>query len=154
ILPMGATIRGNVRSKHKVGWGIQHETASLELEFKAADVSPDVTVALTARVEEVENAREQVKNGVIRGIRSTNTFQGSINSRLIHLPTWNPYSDPFLIVYKAVFPIFPEPEIYFPAGTDIRLRTTTEISLPVGAPVSDHDRSLTVKPDSIELDQL
>jgi hypothetical protein len=68
---------------------------------------------------------------VIEGIRSTNTFQGSINSRLIHLPTWNPYSDPVLIAYKTAFPIFPEPEIYYPAGTDIRLKTTTEIALPV-----------------------
>jgi hypothetical protein len=47
---------------------------------------------------------------------------------LIHLPTWNPYSDPVLIGFKAIFPIFPEPEIYYGAGTDIRLRTTAEIS--------------------------
>jgi LssY C-terminus len=85
---------------------------------------------LNARVEEVENARERVKKGVVQGIRSSNTFQGSINSRLIHLPTWNPYSDPFLIAYKAVFPIFPEPEIYYPAGTDIHLRTTKEVTCP------------------------
>jgi hypothetical protein len=154
VLPMGSTIQGRVRSKHKVGWGIRYETAALELEFQSVDVSPGVTVALTARVEEVENAREQVKNGVIRGIRSTNTFQGSINSRLIHLPTWNPYSDTFLIVYKAVFPIFPEPEIYYPAGTDIRLRTTAEISAPSPTLVGGHDHTLTVKPDSSEFEPL
>ncbi|MEG9434955.1 LssY C-terminal domain-containing protein [Edaphobacter sp. HDX4] len=79
---------------------------------------------------EVENARESVRNGVIQGIRSSDTFQGSISSRLIHLPTWNPYSDPVLIAFKAVFPIFPEPEIYYRAGTDIRLETTTAFSLP------------------------
>ena len=54
----------------------------------------------------VENAREQVKNGVIQGVLSSDTFQGRINSRLIHLPTLNPYSDLGLIVYKATFPIF------------------------------------------------
>jgi len=127
ILPMGTPIEGVVRSKHKVGWGIRHETASLELEFNRAAVSPDA-VTFTARVDEVENAREPVRSGVIHGIRSSNTFQGSINSRLIHLPTWNPYSDPVLIAYKAVFPIFPEPEIYYPAGTDVRLHTTTQIT--------------------------
>jgi len=130
VLPMGAPIEGVVRSKRKVGWGILHETASLELEFDRATVRPGVYVALTARVEEVENAREHVKKGVVQGIRSSNTFQGSINSRLIHLPTWNPYSDPFLIAYKVVFPIFPEPEIYYPAGTDIHLRTTKEVTCP------------------------
>ncbi len=134
VLPMGAQIEGVVRSRHKVGWGIRHETAALELEFIRATAPSGETTTLSARVEEVENARESVRNGVIQGIRSSNTFQGSINSRLIHLPTWNPYSDPVLMIYKATFPIFPEPEIYYPAGTDLRLRTTKEIlSLPVTA---------------------
>ena len=123
VLPMGTPVEGVVSSKHKVGWGIRHETATLELEFNQVSLGPDTTVQMTARVEEVENAREQVKNGVIHGVMSSDTFQGRINSRLIHLPTWNPYSDLGLIIYKATFPIFPEPEIYYPAGTDLRLKT-------------------------------
>jgi hypothetical protein len=128
IVPMGTQISGVVRSKRKVGWGIRHETAALELEFKAAVYEDGSTIALSARVEEIENAREQVKHGVIQGVLSSDTFQGRINSRLIHLPTWNPYSDLGLIIYKATFPIFPEPEIYYPAGTDIRLKTTSPVS--------------------------
>jgi LssY C-terminus len=126
---MGTPIEGVVRSRHKVGLGIAHETAALELQFNSAVTGPDETVAITARVEEVQNAREHVRKGVIQGILSSDTFQGRINSRLIHLPTWNPYSDPVLIAYKAIFPIFPEPEIYYPAGTDMHLRTRTEMSL-------------------------
>jgi LssY C-terminus len=154
ILPMGAAIDGFVRSKRKVGWGIRHETAALELEFNRAITGTGETVALTARVEEVENARESVRKGVIQGIRSTNTFQGSINSRLIHLPTWNPYSDPVLIAYKAVFPIFPEPEIYYPAGTDIRLRTTKEISALPAEIIVEHESLPTAKAESDEFDQM
>src|SRR5215831_10372559 len=52
LLPMGTPIEGMVRSKHKVGWGIRHETAKLELEFNRAVLSPDSTVAIAARVEE------------------------------------------------------------------------------------------------------
>jgi hypothetical protein len=132
VLPMGAAIDGMVLKNRKVGWGIRHETAALELEFDQATAGSGAPVMFTARVEEVENAREAVRKGVIQGIRSSDTFQWRINSRLIHLPTWNPYSDLGLIVYKATFPIFPEPEIYYPAGTDIRLRTTTEISCAQG----------------------
>jgi hypothetical protein len=139
ILPMGATIEGTVLSRHKVGWGIRHETATLELEFNHALVEEGVSIALAARVEEVENAREHVRKGIIRGIRSTNTFQGSVNSRLIHLPTLNPYSDTVLIAYKAVFPIFPEPEIYYPAGTDMELRTTADITRPITAVITSHE---------------
>ena len=153
VLPMGAPIEGVVRSKRKVGWGIRHETAALELEFNRVTAGPGVTVALTARVEEVENARELVRNGVIHGIRSSDTFQGSINSRLIHLPTWNPYSDPVLIAYKAVFPIFPEPEIYYPTGTDIRLRTTKEISPPAVKIGATHESSPEDIPESERFEQ-
>ncbi len=154
VLPMGTPIDGIVRSRRKVGWGIRHETAALELEFNQATTNSGVTVQLTARVEEVENAREQVRNGVIQGIRSSDTFQGSINSRLIHLPTWNPYSDPVLIAYKAIFPIFPEPEIYYPAGTDIRLRTTKEISSPQMIENAVLDTSPIAVAESEKLDRL
>jgi len=92
VLPMGTPVDGVVRNKHKVGWGIRHETAMLELEFNRAVLSANSTVEMTARVEEVENARENVKNGVIHGVMSSDTFQGRINSRLIHLPTWTPIS--------------------------------------------------------------
>jgi hypothetical protein len=152
VIPMNTPIEGVVRSKRKVGWGIRHETAALELEFNQAILKPGLTVDLTARVEEVENAREPVRKGVIQGIRSSDTFQGTINSRLIHLPTWNPYSDAGLIAYKAIFPIFPEPEIYYPAGTDIRLQTTTEITFPVEA-TSTLDEP-TTQAESDQLDQL
>jgi hypothetical protein len=150
---MGAQIDGVVRSKRKVGWGIRHETAALELEFIRATAPSGETTTLSARVEEVENAREPVRNGVIQGIRSTGPFQGSINSRLIHLPTWNPYSHPILMIYKATFPIFPEPEIYYPAGTDIRLRTTKEVlSLPVTADEA-HESPEGVTSESDQLKQ-
>ena len=154
VLPMGAQIEGVVRSKRKVGWGIWHETAALELEFNRANVAPGVVVKLTARVEEVDNAREQVRRGVIQGIRSTNTFQGSINSRLIHLPFSNPYSDPVLIAYKALFSIFPEPEIFYAAGTDIRLRTTTEILPPPAMESAVHESTAQTEFEADQLEEV
>jgi LssY C-terminus len=148
VLPMGAPVEGVVRSKRKVGWGIRHETAALELEFNQVTVGPHSVVPIMARVEEVENAREQVKNGVIRGVLSSDTFQGRVNSRLIHLPTWNPYSDMGLIIYKATFPIFPEPEIYYPSGTDMSLRTQAPVSgLPAIAFIAESSNA-----DSWQLD--
>jgi hypothetical protein len=154
VLAMGSPVDGVVRSKRKVGWGIRHETAALELEFHRADDGSGVPIEFTARVEEVENARELVRKGVIQGIRSSDTFQGSINSKLIHLPTWNPYPDPVLLAYKVAFPIFPEPEIYFPAGTDIRLRTTNEVSIPASVVSTEREYSPVVKAESERLEQL
>jgi hypothetical protein len=128
VFPVGTRIDGIVRSVRKVGWGIRHETAALQIQFDRAVPSEDPPVMMSAAVVEVENAREQVSKGVIQGILSSDSPQGRINSRLRHLPTWNPYSDAGLIVFKAAFPIFPEPEIYFPAGTDLRIKLTEPIS--------------------------
>jgi hypothetical protein len=154
LIPMGTPIDGVVLSKRKVGLGIRHETAALELDFNLASLPSGTTVELETRVAEVENAREQVKNGVIQGVLSSDTFQGRVNSRLIHLPTWNPYSDLGLIIYKATFPIFPEPEIYFPAGTDIRLETKAPLSAPPAADSTIYEPSLAATEGSYELDRL
>jgi LssY C-terminus len=129
VLPAGIDVEGTVGSVRKVGWGIRHETAALRLDFTHLAAS-DSDVSIKTRVMEVYDARENVNNGVIQGIRGTDTPQGRINSRLKHLPTWNPYSDSILIVYKLTFPIFPEPEIWYGRGTDMELQLTEPIAVP------------------------
>jgi LssY C-terminus len=138
VFPIGTSIEGSIHSVRKVGWGIRHETAALDIRFDHAALA-EGPVLISASVAEVENAREPVSKGVIEGIRSSDTPQGRINSRLAHLPTWNPYSDLGLIVYKATFPIFPEPEIYFPAGTDIRIKLTKPVHSPSETPTPRND---------------
>lgn len=133
VFQAGTEVVGTVRAVRKVGWGIRHETAALELQFNELSTAEGY-YNISASVAEVENAREEVKHGVIQGIRSSKTAQGQINSRLAHLPTWNPYSDIGLILFKAAFPIFPEPEIYLPAGTDLRLELTSDLSRLPSAP--------------------
>jgi hypothetical protein len=129
ILPIGTRVEGQIRRVQKVGWGIRHETAAIDLEFDRVLPEGDSPAEISARVLEVDNARESVKNGVIHGIRATDTPQGRINSRLKHLPTWNPYSDAVLITFKATFPIFPEPEIYYNPGTELRLQLVSALPL-------------------------
>ncbi len=130
VFPVGTRIEGVVRSVRKVGWGIRHETAALTLSFTSAQVGEDPPVPIAAAVADVENAREQVSKGVVQGIRSSNSPQGTITSRLKYLPALNPYPDLGLLIFKATFPIFPEPEIYFPAGTDLRLKLLYPVTAP------------------------
>ena len=133
--PAGSRLDGSVRKVHKVGWGFRHETAEMEIAFTDVTSASGTVVNIQTVVAEVENARERVQNGVIHGIRSTDTPQGRINSRLRHLPAWNPYSDVGLIAFKVGFPVFPEPEIYFRPGTDLRL--VLAVSLPSPPVASD-----------------
>src|SRR6516225_4531052 len=116
VFPIGIEVDGHVASVRKVGLGLIHDTAKLELRFDRL-VGPSGSLPIASEVAEIDNARETVRRGVIRGVRSTDTPQGRITSRLIHLPTLNPYGDIGLIVYRA-FSFLPEPEIYLPSGTD------------------------------------
>jgi LssY-like putative type I secretion system component LssY len=121
VFPAGLEVSGQVSSVRKVGMGFLHDSASLEIQFDRIVTANGSVLPIASQVVEIDNSREAVRNGVIRGIRATNTPQGRITSRLIHLPTFNPYSDMGLIVYRALT-VLPEPEIYLPPGTDVRLR--------------------------------
>ena len=87
---------------------------------------------------------------MIQGVRSSDSPQGRISSRLRYLPRWNPYSDAGLIVFKAAFPIFPEPEIYFPAGTDLRIKLTEPTPAVVMEPKSSLEPSRASAIDQTE----
>jgi hypothetical protein len=121
VFPAGLEVDGEVTAVRKVGLGFIHETARLEIRFNHLVTAAGEILPLAADVVEIDNARETTRNGVIHGINPTNCPQGRITSGLIHLPTFNPYGDLGLIIYRTLT-ILPEPEIYLPPGTDLRLR--------------------------------
>lgn len=125
VFAIGIEVDGRVISVRKVGLGLFHDTAKLEIRFDRL-LTPRGILPISTELVEIDNARETVRHGIIRGVRSTNTPQGRITSGLIHLPTFNPYGDMGLIVYRAISPL-PEPEIYLPAGTDLRLELGTSL---------------------------
>jgi hypothetical protein len=131
-LPIHIRVEGHVVSGHRVGLGLVHETASLQIEFNRIlpDQSPGLEVS--AQVTNVNNAREAVKNGVILGTRSSETPQGEISSRLKYLPSLHLYPDPFLLGFKLLFPVFPEPEIHLPPGTDLQVMLRKDVAIPEG----------------------
>jgi hypothetical protein len=132
-IPVGTELEGKVASVRKVGMGFVHETARLRVDFRNLKLKDGTELAMPTRVVEIDNARETVKDGEIRGVNATDTPQGRITSRLKHLPTWNPYSDLTLVAYRAAFPMFPEPEIHLPRGSDLKLELMAEVSLPASA---------------------
>lgn len=128
VFPAGLEVDGEVISARKVGLGFIRDTASLEIRFDRLVTSNGEILPFAAQVVEIDNARETARNGVIHGIRSTNTPQGRITSNLIHLPYYNPYTDLTLIIYRSLS-ILPDPEIYLPPGTDLRLQLTAALKV-------------------------
>jgi hypothetical protein len=132
VFPAGTVIEGRIGRVRKVGMGFIHESSSVEVDFNRILPADGPPVDIDAQVIEVDNGRERVHNGVMYGIRSTDNMQDRLTTRLMHLPTWNPSTLWIVLAYRAAFPIYPEPEIYFPSGTDLRLELSSPLPLPSG----------------------
>ncbi|HYL96197.1 MAG TPA: LssY C-terminal domain-containing protein, partial [Terriglobales bacterium] len=88
---------------------------------------------INARVLGLDNSREKVVSGVIRGVRSTDTFQDHLSTRLLRIPAWDPDTFWILSAREAAFPVSPEPEIFLPRGTDMLVEFSAPVALPDGA---------------------
>jgi LssY C-terminus len=128
VFPAGLEVDGEITAVRKLGLGLVHDTASLEIRFDRIVTTAGQILPIAADIVEIDNARETTRRGVIRGIRATNVPQGRITSGMIHLPTFNPYGDLGLIIYRALT-ILPEPEIYLPPGTDLRLQLNVPLEV-------------------------
>jgi hypothetical protein len=131
-LPTGTLVEGHIASVQKVGMGFRHETANLGLQFDRV-IQNGVSTNISTRVLAVDNAREKVKDGVIRGNRSTKTLNGFLGNTLNYVMMLHPESFWVLPVARASFSMLPEPELYYPAGTDLVLQFSAPMTLVVGA---------------------
>lgn len=128
LLPAGSTLEGHLTEAKRVGWGFGHETASLTLAWEKA-VTPDGReLSLDARVYAVENAQEKVtQQGKIQGIRSTGTFGSTAENGVLSFAGIDPVAYIFAASSGSAVLGFAEPEILYPAGTELIL----EVARPV-----------------------
>ena len=121
-LPVGTTLHGEVRRVHRVGLGIRHETAALELAVGQLGLPDGTSYPVEARLTAIENARERVdRRGLIHGIRATDSLSSRFSSRLLFAAHAHPaILIPALILETWMFR-FPEPEIQYRAGAELHL---------------------------------
>jgi opacity protein-like surface antigen len=136
LLPLGTTVEGSVVAVRKVGLGLLHETARLELQFDRVTLSNGDGVPLHCRITEVENARETVDaQGRIQGIRSTATLSNRASGIVGSLAFGDPIAAIFTTAASASVLRFSEPEISLPAGTELIAELTAPIVLPKMEPI-------------------
>ena len=115
----------------KVGIGVVHETARIQLQFDRVLLSDGKSLPLQCRLTEVENARESVdKEGRIQGIRSTATLSYRASGFVGSLAFGDPIAAIFTTAASASVLRFSEPEISLPAGTELIAELTAPIVLP------------------------
>jgi opacity protein-like surface antigen len=131
LIPLGTTIQGSVAAVRKVGIGVVHETAEIELSFDHLLLADGSSVPIQVRITEVENARESInKKGRIQGIRSTSTLSNRTSGIVGSLAFGDPIAAIFTTAGSACVLRFSEPEITLPAGTEMLAQLSAPLALP------------------------
>jgi hypothetical protein len=128
ILPAGSVLQGEVKSVRRVGLGVLHETASLQLDFRSISLLDGEEVPLTTRLAAVDNARESVTpRGSIQRWRSTASVGNRAALYVRKLALMNVHAQLLVWAIKATIVQVPEPEIYLPTGTELTLTLTAPV---------------------------
>ncbi len=128
VLPMGTTVSGVVRSVARVGLGFRHETASLDLNFNRVTLPGGAALPVATRVAEVDNSRERVESGGrIHGVRATGSICFRVSGYLRMAMAWDIHAELAEWALKSLIVQLPEPEIYYPAGAELTLNTTSPV---------------------------
>lgn len=123
FIPQGSIFSGVITNAHAVGWALRHETAALTVEFTSVTLPDKTTFAIHTRLAQVENAQEKVNGqGTIQGIRSTGTLGYSAEGKIASVAAIDPVAYLFTTVSATSALGFAEPEILYPAGTELELR--------------------------------
>lgn len=133
VLQAGCTLAGRVKSVTRVGFGVRHETAGLDLEFDQITSPDGETIPISTQVADVDNSREHVtRNGRIQGVRSTGSLCYRVSGYIRTALQWEIHAVLAEWAIRSLLMELPEPEIYYPAGVELTLNLKQPLML--GAP--------------------
>jgi hypothetical protein len=130
VLPMGTKVTGTLKYVRRVGVGFLHDTAIIDIDFTQLTLPDGEAVPWHAQVAEVENARETVdKKGDVKGISSTGTLAYRASGVVSFLAFSNPVGVMFAMSGSSAVLRFPDPEVVFPVGTEMVIRSEAVVSI-------------------------
>lgn len=144
FLPSDTIITGKVEKSATVRFGLRRERALLQLEFDGCRLPDGIPVECKVALQDVDNARETVRGNRIDGVLAAGRpaswlsglwyrpaaslfsnsvigltgFAGTVYTQLS--PT--PIGAVAVVGTRLLFDRLPDPEIDFPAGTDLLVR--------------------------------
>ena len=144
LLPSGSIIAGKVKKAASVRFGVLRERARLELEFDGCRLPDGTTLKCKVSLQGVDNAREKVSKNRIAGVLAANHLYSWLNGLWYRPGTLLISRSAFgltgaggeIYTHLAATPLgaaavlsselllyrMPDPEIEFPAGTDLLVR--------------------------------
>ncbi len=125
VLPAGSILDGTVKSVTRVGLGLRHETAGMDLEFTRITSPDGEAIPISTQVADVDNSRERVtRDGRIQGVRSTGSLCYRISGYIRTALQWEIHAEIAEWAIRSLLMELPEPEIYYPAGVELTLNLT------------------------------
>jgi hypothetical protein len=119
-----------VKSVTRVGFGLRHETAGLDLEFSQVTSPDGETIPISTQVADVDNGREHVtRDGRIQGVRSTGSLCYRVSGYIRTALQWEIHAELAEWAIRSLIIELPEPEIYYPAGVELTLTLTQPLFL-------------------------
>lgn len=123
MLPAGVEVTGHVAAAKRVGLGLIRERARLRLQFDSLALPGGASIQLEGVVIEVENAREKLlDDGTIVGIRATDSYGHQATGMITSAAAVDPMLLLFAFAGSSAVLRFPEAEITYPQGTEMRLK--------------------------------
>lgn len=122
VLPEGVALNGTVTRAQSVGYGIEHETAGLAVDFDTVVFPNGFKMPVATRLLQVDNGREQViENGMISGVRTTSSIAYRTSGYIRMALAFEFHASLAMWAARMLVVQVPEPEIYYPAGSELTL---------------------------------
>jgi LssY C-terminus len=119
----------------RVGLGVRHETAELELDFDQLHLPGGQTIPVSTQVADVDNSRERVTHdGRIHGVRSTGSMCYRVSGYIRTALEWEVHAELAEWIFDSLIMELPEPEIYYPPGVELTLVLTQPLKFAAATP--------------------
>ncbi len=144
VLPPGSVIYGHVKSVRRIGYGVIHEAASLDLAFDSIALPGGAPFPATMRLVSVDTGREEVTPaGTIREGRSTSSWGNHVAGYIRAAMLLDVHAQIAEWAVKSVITTVPEPEIYLPSGTELTLGLSSSVRTLAVARTDEDSRQLS-----------
>jgi LssY C-terminus len=131
IVPQGSRLLGSIADATAIGFGLKHSTASIAYAFRKLQLPSGEAIPVNTKLVEVETAKENVDGlGTVHGIHPVASLSSSVSFYAVPLLLVDPAIGAPVLAMKTLVAPSPDPEIYFPAGTELILRLTTAVEVP------------------------
>lgn len=131
LVPQGSRLGGSIASATAIGLGLKRSTASIAYAFHTLQLPGGTAIPVNIQLVEVETAKEQVDDfGTVHGIHPVASLSSSLAFYTVPLLLVDPTVGVPIWCIKSLVAPPANPEIHFPAGTELILRLTTAVTVP------------------------